>query len=203
MGNALQRAGVCGFTPTALAAAVVMTLVASPPTAAQIDAPRELAAFQARVGKYVEMHQRLEGPLPPLMVTTNMDEVHRLMDALRGRIRAARGAKSTLITPALATVLRQVIGTTLTPEDIVDVAAELAEHTPPGMPGARVNEPLPEDAPFVMIAPQLLRALPPLPPELRYVVLADALILWDHHADLVLEVIPGLFDPRTYSRKRD
>jgi hypothetical protein len=70
------------------------------------------------------------------------------------------------------------------------------------MPAPCANEPLPENAPFVLIAPQLLRALPPLPRELRYMALSKALIIWDHHADLVVEMVPGLFDPLTYSKKK-
>jgi hypothetical protein len=181
-----------------------LVLLAPGPSAAQVDAPAEIAAFQTRVDQYVQMHRRLEGPLPPLMVTTDMDEVHRLMADLRRRIRDERGRQpqAPLVTPAMALVLRQVIGATLTVEDIVDLAAEVDEHTPEGMPAPCVNEPLPEDAPFAMIAPQLLRALPSLPHELRYVALSKALIIWDHHADLVVEMVPGLFDPLTYSKKK-
>lgn len=181
----------------------VVVLLAGP-SAAQIDAPAETAAFQGRVNQYVQMHRRLEGPLPPLKVTTDMDEVHRLMADLRRRIREEQGrqAQDPLVTPPMALVLRQVIGATLTVDDLIDLAAELDEHTPEGMPAPCVNEPLPEDAPFVMIAPQLLRALPPLPHELRYMALSKALVIWDHHADLVVEMVPGLFDPLTYSKKK-
>jgi hypothetical protein len=172
--------------------------------AAQIDASAETAAFQGRVNQYVEMHRRLEGPLPPLKVTTDMDEVKRLMADLRRRVREEHGrqAPGPLVTPPMALVLRQVIGATLTVDNLVDLAAELEEHTPQGMPAPSVNEPLPEDAPFVMLAPQLLRALPPLPHELRYMALSKALLIWDPHADLVVEMVPGLFDPLTYSKKK-
>jgi hypothetical protein len=51
------------------------------------------------------------------------------------------------------------------------------------------------------LPPLALRALPPLPPELRYVVLSKSLIIWDHHADMVVDVAPGVFDAATY-RKR-
>lgn len=100
--------------------------------------------------------------MPPLMAASDVGEVLRLMSELRGRIRAERGtqAQGAIVTPAMAVLLRDVIARTLTPEDIADVAAELEEHTPPDMRAVRVNEPLPEDAPFVLIAPQLLRALP-------------------------------------------
>ena len=37
------------------------------------------------------------------------------------------------------------------------------------------------------------------PAELRYMVLSKALLVWDHHADLVVDIAPGLFDASTYS----
>lgn len=181
------------------------TFLAVPPAAAQVESSAELADFQSRLDSYIALHRKLEGPLPPIMVTSDMDEVHRLMDALRARLKAARGAKGrqgSVITPRFAVVLRQVVGSTLTLADIVNVSEELAEHTPPRMPRVRVNEPLPQDAPFVMLAPQLLKALPQLPEELRYVALGGALIIWDHHANLVVEIAPRLFDPLTYSNKK-
>jgi hypothetical protein len=124
------------------------------------------------------------------------------MDALRNRIRAARGPRPTLITPALTEIFKQVISSTLTLADIVNVSEEVAEHTPPRMAKIRVNEPLPVNAPFVAIPPPLLSALPSLPSELRYVALAGALIIWDQHADLVVDIMPRLFDPLTYSSKK-
>ena len=202
MGNNMNREQVRRATRVILAVAVGLGLLAARPAEAQVDAKAELAAFQKRLDAYVEMHRRLEGPLPPIQVTKDMDEVHRLMDVLRGRIRAERGPRGTLITPALITVYKNVIATTLTLADVVNVSEDLEEHTPPRMAKVRANEPLPGNAPFVSIPPPLLRALPELPPELRYVALAGALIIWDHHADLVVDIMPRLFDPLTYATKK-
>jgi hypothetical protein len=30
------------------------------------------------------------------------------------------------------------------------------------------------------------------------VVVGKALVLWDHHADLVIDMAPGLFDPKAF-----
>ncbi|MDQ3486778.1 MAG: hypothetical protein M3468_03475, partial [Acidobacteriota bacterium] len=178
-----------------LAPAAGLALLLAEPVGAQLDSRAEMAAFQTRLGAYTEMHRKLEGPLPPLQVTKDMDEVHRLMDELRGRIRTARGTRGTLITPGLIEAFKQVIGSALTLADVVNVSEEIEEHTPPRMAKVRVNQPLPGNAPFVTIPPPLLRALPELPPELRYVALSGALIIWDQHADLVIDIMPRLFDP--------
>lgn len=180
-----------------------LALLAPVPSAAQLDVAAELAGFRKRVDQYTEMHRRLEGPTPPRLAAADMHELQRLMDDLRKRIRDERHRKpqGPLVTPAMALVLRQVIETTLTPEDVIELAADLEEHTPAGMPEPRVNEALPENAPFVMIAPQLIRALPRLPNGMRYVVLSKSLLVWDQHANLVVDVVPGLFDPLTYAKK--
>jgi hypothetical protein len=177
-------------------------LLSAPLDAVQIDTRAGLAAFEARLTTYVEMHRRLEGPLPPLLATSDMDEVYRLMAALRLRIRAERKEQGQgyLLTPAMTSLLRARITSCMTADDIAQTMEDIEEHTPPNMPPVRVNEPLPEDAPFGLFPPLALRALPPLPPELRYVVLSKALIIWDHHADMVVDMAPGVFDAATYRK---
>jgi hypothetical protein len=191
----LRRVGVLSLLMVSLSIAV---------SASQVADTSELTAFQARLDRYVEMHRRLEGPLPPLMVTADMDEVHRLMEALRARIRGERKnqGRGWLFTPAMVSIVRSRISSRLTIDAIADTTADVEEHTPLDMPAIVANEPLPEDAPFGFVPPQLLRALPPLPAELRYLVLAKALVIWDHHADLVVDLAPGVFDPLTYSKKK-
>ena len=179
---------------------IALVLVASGALCAQSAPGDGLAAFQRKVEQYAEMHRRLEGPLPPLQAATDMAEVYRLMDALRGRIRAERTGQGQgyLLTPAMIALVRARLMSCLTIDDIAETEAEIEEHSPPNMPAPRVNQRLPEDAPFGLVAPQALRALPPLPPELRYVVLAKALVIWDHHADLVVDIAPGVFDAASY-----
>ena len=43
------------------------------------------------------------------------------------------------------------------------------------------------------------------PPVLRYMALSGALVVWDSHPDLLVDVVPGLCDPATYRavQKRD
>jgi hypothetical protein len=43
------------------------------------------------------------------------------------------------------------------------------------------------------VPPQLLQVLPPLPPELQYRIIGRSLVLWDHHANLVVDYLPGAF----------
>ena len=181
----------------------VVLLLAVPARGEQEDRT-ELAAFQHRLDQYVALHQRLEGPLPALQVSSDMSEVHRLMTALRTKLQASRKneRRGSLLTPGVVTIMRARIAASVTIDDIAETTEAVEEHTPPNMRAVQVNLALPEAAPFGFIPPQVLRALPPLPSELRYLVLSRMLVVWDHHADLVVDVAPLVFDPATYRVRR-
>jgi hypothetical protein len=159
-----------------------------------------LATFSARINEYVEIHRRVEGPVPPLEASKDMEEVQRLMKLLRARIMAERPGRASgyLFTAPVMTALRQRIASRLTRKDIADIIADVDEQTPPGSVKVRVNDPLPLDASFIPIPPKLFEELPPLPKELRYLILAKALVVWDQHVNLVVDLGPRLFDPKTY-----
>jgi hypothetical protein len=167
------------------------------------DDAGELGLFQRRLAEYAGMHRRLEQPDGPLTVTRDMDHVHRRMDALRTRIRSARKGQTQgyFFNAAMVELLRRRVGGCLTSDEIAETMDSIAEHTPPGMQPLRVNYALPEDAPFGLVPARVIEALPRLPLELRYVVLAGALILWDDHADLVVDIAPGVFDAESYRKK--
>jgi hypothetical protein len=90
----------------------------------------------------------------------------------------------------------------MTPADVQALMDDLTEHAPPFLAAVRVYQPLPADAPFVPIPPRLFKVLPPLPPELRYVVLEKGLVLWDQHADLVVDTAPGMLDPKLFRTEK-
>lgn len=189
------------MTPPALRAGVVVLLLlpgALPRAAAQPD--RDVAAFNERVNWYVEIHRQTAGPVPALEASGDMDEVRRRMRAVRVRILAKTGPlrRGHVFTADVTQVFRRNIAAVLTREDMTALLADVVEHSPPKMPALRLQEPLPQDAPFVAFPPRLFPRLPVLPPELRYLVLEKALVLWDHHADLVVDISPGLFDPARY-----
>ena len=52
---------------------------------AQTGVDRAFAAFTARTDSYVQMHRRIEGPVPPLTASQDMAEIRRLMADVRRR----------------------------------------------------------------------------------------------------------------------
>jgi len=154
--------------------------------------------FQRRVDEYVTVHRMLERSLPPLRPTRNMAEIHQNMRALATRMQTARAnaKQGDIITPDVGRMFKRRIATCLSPEAWASVLAELDEDlegkaVAPVM--LRVNMTWPEGVQYGFLPPQLLFALPPLPPELQYRVIGRSLVLWDHHADVIVDFLPVAF----------
>ena len=185
-------------------------LSAQVPILPPIDQPprmiEELIAiqtFQQRVDEYVALHRLLEGPLPPLRPTRDMGEIGRLRQALAARLRDARpqAKRGDIIAPDVTRVFQRRIVAALSAEAWHAIFAEVEEEDLEAAPAPavtlRVNNPWPENVPFGFVRPQLLATLPPLPPELRYCIIGRSLVLWYHHADLIVDFLPGAFASTT------
>jgi hypothetical protein len=158
--------------------------------------------FQQRVDEYVFLHRVLEGPLPLPRPTTNPEEIRMARRALGERMQAARaGAKQgDIISPEVALMFKRRIAACLTPGEWQAILTELAtdeEGVPIPVVPLRVNMPWPEQVPFGFVPPQMLSTLPPLPPELQYRIIGSSLVLWDDHADLIVDFLPGVFTSTT------
>ncbi len=55
-----------------------------------------------------------------------------------------------------------------------------------------VNEPFREEESYA-VPPRLLEQLPPLPGDIQYRILGSGLVLWDVHADIIIDVLPDAF----------
>jgi hypothetical protein len=173
------------------------------PTTGQIL--EELVAtqnFERSVSEYVVLHRFLETMVPPLRVTTDMGEIQGAVRALGMRIQSARATarQGDMITPGVAQMFRRRLATCLTPAEWRAVFADRArdeEGEPVEPPPLRVNMEWPAGVPFEYVPPQLLQSLPRLPKELQYRIIGRALVLWDHHANLIVDFLPGAFVPTT------
>jgi hypothetical protein len=152
--------------------------------------------FNTNVDDYVALHRLLEGSLPAMRPTTNMLELRRNMRVLATRIQRARqdAQQGDIITPDVARMFKRRIAQTLSPEAWDALFAELAaDRDDVPLPPLRVNMEWPAEMTVDFVPPQLLMALPRLPPELQYRIIGRALVLWDHHADLIVDFLPGAF----------
>jgi hypothetical protein len=184
--------------------AIVAQTSPVPEPSTTVDLLEELVAtqnFQRSVADYVVLHRMLETRVPPLRVTTDVGEIQRAVRALGLRIQTARASarQGDLITPEVARMFRRRIATCLTPEEwkaVFDDQTRDEEDEPvQPLPPLVVNMEWPEGVPFGFVPPQLLQALPALPRELQYRIIGRSLVLWDHHANLIVDVLPGAFVP--------
>ena len=90
-------------------------------------------------------------------------------------------------------MFRRRIATSLTPEDIDAILNDREEVDPIVVPRLQVNGRWPEAMPFNFVPPQLIAALPPLPEELQYRIIGRSLVLWDLHANLIVDFLPAAF----------
>ena len=178
--------------------AVAQVTSLPPPNQTVLQDIAATQTFQERVNQYVTLHRLLEGPLPPLRPTREMTEIQTSMRALALRIQVARAnaRQGDLITADVARMFRQ-IATCLRPEEWAAVLADNAEEEedvrsgPP--PTLYINMEWPDNVSFGYVPPQLLAALPQLPAELQYRIIGNTLVLWDHHANLIVDFLPDAF----------
>lgn len=159
------------------------------------DRAAALRLFSQRVDAYAALHRRLEGPLPPLTPTKEVLRNDAARQLLANAIRQARPAakQGDIFEPAVAMVFRALVAGALKGRDIEGFLVELSEEHP-SMHGVRpvVNAPLPAGATHEMPA-VLLHVLPALPEDVEYRIVDHDLVLWDIHANLVVDFIPNAF----------
>jgi hypothetical protein len=179
----------------ALACAAVLGLTGgiSPLRAEQrpsTDRAAALQTFNVAVQRYATLRARLEEPLPPFDPSrgawTLRVQRHYLASAIRNaRSRAVIGD---IFTSAAATIFRQDITRAIATSDIEGL---LEERLDPRLVDLAVNEPIPDWA-MRPVPDQLLRFLPLLGPEgIEYRLVADSLILWDAHAEILIDALQG------------
>ena len=177
----------------------IPSLPAPDQTASVLQEIAATQAFEARVNDYVLLHRLLEGPLPPLTMTRDITTVQASMRRLALRIQRARAnaVQGDLITPDVGRIFRRRIVASLPPEQwaaiLADNAAEEEDVRIGPPPALCVNMEWPAQVLFGFVPPQLLARLPLLPPELQYRIIGNSLVLWDHHANLIVDFLPGAF----------
>ena len=155
--------------------------------------------FQRRIDEYVLLHRLLETFIPPLRVTRDISQNETSMRTLRLRIQLARrnAQLGEIFTADAARTFRRQIAGCLTREEWQAVHDDNGRNDEEEL---RVEAPLlipnmewPERVPYDFVPPQLLRVLPPLPVELQYRIIGRSLVLWDHHANLIVDILPAAF----------
>jgi hypothetical protein len=148
--------------------------------------PETLAEFNRRVQEYAALRSRLEEGLPPLVVTTNADDIERFEHRLTERIDHARGSRrGQLFAPAMEGQVKRMLAAQA---DASTVAAIMEDG--PGEFDVDVNETYSKKYPLATMPPKLLLLLPDLPKDLEYRFVGRHLILRDARANMIVDEIP-------------
>jgi hypothetical protein len=144
------------------------------------------AEFLRRVNDYAAMRSRLEVGLPPLVVTTNADEIESFEHRLAERIRHARGRRrGQLFTAPMEGQLKRMLADRLHPATL---AAMMEDG--PGEFDVDVNDTYSKRYALATMPANLLQVLPDLPKDLEYRFVGRHLILRDARANIILDEIP-------------
>lgn len=148
--------------------------------------PETLAEFNRRVQDYAALRSRLEVGLPPLVVTTNADDIERFEHRLAERIRHARGRRRGQL--FAAPMEGQVKRMLRVQADAATIAAVMDDG--PGEFDVDVNDSYSKRRSLGTMPPKLLLILPDLPPDLQYRFVGRHLIIFDARANIIVDEIP-------------
>jgi hypothetical protein len=152
--------------------------------------------FRERVAAYSQMRRQIIADLVEAGIDPNADHGSGLGQTLAAAIREARrlAEPGEIFCPEVADRIRRIVWNSMANlaalhrQDILSEVPEVAN--------VRVNDSYPEDEPLGTMPPVLLQQLDPLPSELQYRFLSDALILLDIDASVIVDVLPHAF-PRS------
>ena len=179
-----------------LAAALVVGAAVATSSFAQtsLDADRPaLADFRQRVQSYIDLRDRVARMVPPLRTLADPAEIRHTSDALAEAIQYARaGARQgDIFSTDIARIIRRAVRAGCD-DNYADLLTLLHEDLEAPLPRPVVNGRWPAGAPLPTMLPDMLAALPRLPPGLEYRFMRWDLILRDIDANLVVDFIPDV-----------
>jgi len=187
--------------PSAVRAAAALTgveftvpVALSPQAKAVNKDAKIMAEFTEKVQKYVEVHRRLEGKLPPIPKEATPQQIDAHQRALEKAIQSEllKSKEGDFFEKETRALFRRHLGIAFSGPDGADAKAEIMDEYP-GPVRIVINGRYPDTIPLSTVPPKALALLPPLPEELEYRFIGDRLILLDVHAHIVVDAIEKAF----------
>ena len=183
--RALAIASVAWF----IASTLTGVALRGAPAPMQAEAP-PVAEFHKRVEAYIALHRKVDDSIKALPNDATPQQIDAALEQLSSGIVAARpNAKpSDIFQPEMQAWLRQTLQRAFSGPDGKDLRASILDENPIGAT-VRVNGPYPDSIPLSTMPPKVLEVLPKLPEELEFRFIGDRLILFDHHAHLIVDYV--------------
>jgi len=149
--------------------------------------------FHNRVEKYVAPHRILEGRVPTLEISEDPKKIRAAIEALQVKLRKTRATarQGDVFVPGIAPLFRRLIREAFPETGIFRLMSLISQETAKVPIRPQVNGSYPAGASLSVMPTILLSVFPPLPEELQYRFVDRDLILWDVHANLVVDVLPN------------
>ena len=159
---------------------------------------KTIADFEARLKTYLDLHDKLESTLPKLPDKATPQEMDRHQRTFGPMIQKARGAskQGELFTPDMQAFIRQITRKAFSGRDGKQMISSIMDENPVGIK-ISVNGRYPDEVPLSTMPPDLLAALPKLPPEFEFRFVGDRLILLDKHAHLIVDWVDNVLPIKT------
>jgi hypothetical protein len=185
------RASAVARAAAFVAIAAAFSADQSPSGQTRVNPDAALAAeFTKRVQNYRELHTKAGDGFPRLSKEATPQEIDQHQRSLARAIQQVRpkAQPAEIFTKEIrAYFRRQLAGVFAGPEGRKLKASIMDEN--PGPVRLSVNSRYPDTIPLSTMPPQVLAALPKLPPELEYRFIGERLILLDVPAHLVVDFI--------------
>lgn len=148
--------------------------------------------FQCRLWQYDAVRRRLDVSLPVQSVSSNPAVIIAIVEAHQRAMRAERltARQGDLFFTTIAELFRRWILESLHGMTADEFLAMITEDDAPPMAPPSVNASYPDGGALTTMPPRLLQVFPALPSGLEYRFIGRDLILWDSHANLIIDFIP-------------
>jgi hypothetical protein len=178
------------LTALTTGSALVISLHAARATQSTEASVPEVAEFQKRAQEYVALHKKVEGGITPLPNEATPEQIDgALVQLSQGIVKARAAAKvGDIFQPAMQAWVRKTLQRAFSGPDGKDLRASILDENPIGAT-VRVNGPYPDSIPLSTMPPKVIEALPKLPEELEFRFVGDRLILFDHHAHIIVDYL--------------
>jgi hypothetical protein len=166
--------------------------IAGLPQAASGDDTDVVADFQRRLCRYDAVRRQLDASLPVQAVSSNPADILAIIEAHHTALWSARqtARQGDMFSPRIAALFRSWIHDSLHGLTAEEFLVMITEDDALPIGPLSVNASYPHGGSLTTMPPALLQILPTLPPGLEYKFLDRDLILWDSHANLIVDVIP-------------
>lgn len=183
----VRLAAVCAVVLT-------MTHVATGLQESAAGGDETLRQFHASVNLYAALHRRLEGPLPARVPVRDTFSALLARRYLASAIRTARSSarQGDIFDPGAARVFQGIIAEAFSAPGGAALADDFRRRAARPVPDPVINELYPMEV-AELVPAAILQRLPALAEDIEYRAVNADLMLWDIHAEIVVDVLPLAF----------